>query len=98
MPPQYAEPSHVSSVTFYLASRELRHLRARKYGQLVIIESGPQDDPIPHARLRRDTVHLWTVEVATHTGRWEKTGFRGQLWELLDLLTTQLPWTLASLD
>jgi hypothetical protein len=98
MPPQYAEPSHVSAVTSYLASRQLRHLRARKYGQLVIIESGTKDDPIPHARLRRDTVNLWTLEIATHTGRWEKTEFRGQLRDLLDLLTTQLPWTLASLD
>jgi hypothetical protein len=98
MPPQYAEPAHLSSVASYLASRKLRHLRARKYGQLVIIEFGTKDDPLPHVRLRRDTVHLWSLEIATHTGRWEKTGFRGPLRDLLDLLTTQLPWTLASLD
>jgi hypothetical protein len=24
--------------------------------------------------LRRDTIHLWKLEIATHTGRWEKTG------------------------
>jgi hypothetical protein len=61
----------------------------------VVIESGPKDDPIAHVRLRRETIHLWTLEVATHTGRWEKTGFRGTIDELLGLLVTQLPWTVA---
>jgi hypothetical protein len=57
----------------------------------VVIESGPKDDPIRHVRLRRDTVHYWLLEIATHTGRWEKTGFRGTIDQLIDLLVTQLP-------
>jgi hypothetical protein len=91
----HAAPEHAEAVTAHLEVRGLRHLRARKHGQLVIIESGPEDDPIVHARLRRDTVQLWMLEIATHTGRWEKTGFRGPLRDLLELLVKDLPWTIA---
>jgi hypothetical protein len=31
---------------------------------VVIIESGPEADPNAHARLRRDTVHLWSLEAS----------------------------------
>jgi hypothetical protein len=64
----------------------------------VIIASGPETDPIAHARLRRDTVHLWTLEIATHTGKWEKTGFRGLFQDLLKLMMTDFPWTLAPIE
>ena len=91
----HATPEHAAAVTSYLEAQGLVHLRARKYGQLVIIESGPQDDPFPHARLRRDTIHLWTLEFVTHMGRWERTGFRGLWQDLLKRAITDFPWTLA---
>lgn len=93
-----ATPEDAAAVSSYLAAEGLSHLRARKYGQLVIIESGPEADPFAHARLRRDTVHLWTLELATHTGRWEKTGFRGPWRDLLRELNTSFPWTLAPVE
>lgn len=93
-----ATPQDAAAVSSYLAAEGLSHLRARKYGALVIIESGPESDPIAHARLRRDTVHLWTLEIATHSGRWEKTGIRGQWRELLKELITSFPWTLAPIE
>ena len=95
MPTRYAEPADAHAVARQLEEHGLPHLRARKYGPLVFIESGPDDDPIPHARLRRDTVHLWTLEVATHTGRWEKTGLRDLRAALVDLLVTTFPWIVA---
>jgi hypothetical protein len=88
-------PEYAQAIASRLAARGLTHLRARKHGELVVIESGPKDDPIRHVRLRRDTIHLWWLEAATHTGRWQKTGFRGTIDQLLDLLVTQLPWTVA---
>ncbi|MGK3998863.1 hypothetical protein [Sorangium sp. So ce1024] len=94
----HAAPEHAAAVRSYLEAHGLPHLRARKYGQLVIIESGPENDPIAHARLRRDTVHLWTLEIATHTGKWEKTGFRGLWQDLLKLMMTDFPWTLAPIE
>ncbi len=98
MPKPQATVHDAQAVERYFAAQGMPHLRARKYGALVVIESGPPDDPLPRARLRRDTVHLWTLEIATHTERWEKTGFRGLRDELLDLLTKTLPWTIAPLD
>ncbi|WP_438005929.1 hypothetical protein WME89_00755 [Sorangium sp. So ce321] len=94
----HAAPEHADAVRSYLQAHGLQHLRARKYGQMVIIESGPEADPTAHARLRRDTVHLWTLEIATHTGKWEKTGFRGQWQDLLKLMMTDFPWTLAAIE
>lgn len=96
MPTRNADPADARAVAQQLADYGLHHLRARKYGPLVIVESGPDDDPIAHARLRRDTVHLWTLEIATHTGRWEKTGYRDLQAKLVDLMVTTLPWVLAS--
>jgi hypothetical protein len=80
---QYAaETYHASDLQTYLHDQGHKHLRVRKYGATLIIESGPDDDPVKHARFRRDTVNYWTLEMATHTGRWEKTGMRGLLDDL----------------
>jgi hypothetical protein len=98
MPKPQADSHDAEAVRAYFEESNVLHLRARKYGALVILESGPVEDPIPHARLRRDTVHLWTLEIATHLGRWEKTGFRALRNELLDLLMTTLPWTIAPIE
>jgi hypothetical protein len=80
----------------FLAGRKgLKHLRVRRRADLLTLESGPTGDPVGHARLRRVTVHLWTLECATHTGRWEKTGFRGPMAQLLEMLTSEMAWLLA---
>ncbi|MBI2392302.1 MAG: hypothetical protein HYV09_22125 [Deltaproteobacteria bacterium] len=98
MPARRAEEMHAADARDFLAARRgLGHLRVRRRAELLILESGPDDDPIPHARLRRVAVHLWTLECATHTGRWEKTGFRDRLEPLLELLVTTLPWVVVPL-
>jgi len=80
----------------YLAERgDMKHLRVRRRADLLTLESGPASDPVRHARLRRVTVHYWTLECATHTGRWEKTGCRGPLPMVLGVLTSELGWVLA---
>ncbi|KYG11383.1 hypothetical protein BE21_57635 [Sorangium cellulosum] len=91
----HADPVHAEAVASRLSARGFPHLRARKRGELVVIESGPDDDPIPHARLRRDTVQLWRLEIATHTGRWEPTGIRAPLNDILDVLVHDFPWVLT---
>jgi hypothetical protein len=87
----------LSSLKSKLRSDEaLRHLRVVKRGLVCTLVSGPEDDPWKHVRLRRDTVHLWRLEMAVRGGRkWERTPFRDTLDELLLLLTTQFPWTIA---
>lgn len=50
-----------------LLNREhgLTHLRVRRRGKVITIESGPAGDPFPHARVRRDTAELYTLEMPT---------------------------------
>ena len=76
-------------------------LRVRHRGDLLTLESGDKVDAEGrrrHVRFRRATVHYWTLEAATHTGRWERTGFRDTLPRLVDVLVTTLGWTIASLE
>ena len=57
----------------------LGHLRARHRAETITIESGPADDPILHARVRRVGAHLWVLETADHRGSWEPTDVRTNL-------------------
>lgn len=75
--------------------RELRHLRVRRRAGVLTIESGPKDDTVSHARLRRVTKHLWTLEVASHMGDWQATGLRSLMPDVMRTLQHQYPWVLA---
>lgn len=91
-----AQPSDVLTVEAVLALYpDLSHLRVRRRGDLLTLESGPAEDPQRHARLRRVTVHLWRLEMPASSNRWNLTPFRDQLKILLEMLVHQFPWTLA---
>jgi len=97
MPKLVADELDLESVCAFLdRNRELRHLRPRKRGDTITIESGPKTDPIKHMRFRKVTRQWWTVEMATHTGRWEPTPFREPLLPLIEFVHSSFPWTLAS--
>ena len=67
----------------------------RKRGDTLTLVSGPEHDPVAHARLRKVTRQWWTLEMPTHTGRWDKTGLRAPRTEVLQALVQQFPWTLT---
>jgi hypothetical protein len=93
-----AEDSHATEARRFLRERGgLSHLRARCRADVLTLESGRSDDPIPHARLRREGVHLWRLEMPTSSGRWEKTPHRAQLGEVLRVLADDYPWMLAKI-
>lgn len=98
MPKYNADPHHISQLTALLHERGGEHLRVRKRGAVLTIESGDKVNPWPHARLRRDTVHLWLLEMAVRGGRWERTPFRGLMNELVDALFDDFPWTIAPVE
>jgi hypothetical protein len=83
---------------FFEKSRELRHIRVRRRADLLTLESGDRQDPLPHARLRRLSSQSWRLEMPTHTGRWEPTPYRDDLFELLKTLRAEFAWTLAPVD
>lgn len=90
-----ADEIDVEGTEAFLAQRGLDHVRVRKRGDTLTLLSGPDADPVSHARLRKVTRQWWTLEIPTHTGRWEKTGLRAPRTEVLETLVTQFPWTLA---
>ena len=95
MPKHNADELHELSLRSTLRNHAITHLRVRRHAQLLVLESGPEDDPIPHARFRRQAVHIWTLELPSHTGRWDKTPYRGLIDNMLAVLETEMPWTLA---
>jgi hypothetical protein len=74
------------------------HLRVRTRKDLLTLDSGEPKRAISHVRFRKISTRVWALECATHTGRWEPTPFTGSLPELMDLVTTTLPWTIAPID
>ena len=96
MPKHRAEDHDLAAVRKFLKARQgLGHIRARSRSDLITLESGPKDDPYRHARIRRVSVHLWKLEMATHSGRWEPTPIRGQMDEVLTMLVDAFGWTLS---
>lgn len=102
MPPRRAKPQQSSASPHDAAAvekfvqrlPELAHLRARRRAALITIESGPEDDPVPHARLRRVSSNCWRLEMPTFSGRWEPTPFEGGLEDVLSMLVADFGWTL----
>lgn len=98
MPPKYAaESHHASRVETLLHEQGIEYVRARKYGATVIVESGPEEDPVKHFRLRRDAVQLWCLDIAGRSDRWERTPLRANIDSLVSAVVEQFPWTLTEL-
>ena len=97
MPKRSADLFDVSKLEGLMEKRGLGHLTVRKHGTKLFLESGPDGDRDPHARFTKDTVHLWLLDV--YAGRkWEPTGFRATLDELVNLMDDAFPWLLAPRD
>ena len=90
-----AEPTDADALESFLHQGGFSHLRVRRRGDLLTIESGPDDEPFPRARLRRVGAQSWRLEMATHTGRWELTPIHGRRDDVQRLLVDDFPWTIA---
>jgi hypothetical protein len=98
MPKYAAEQEHVDATLEQLhAYQGLGHLRVRKRGSTLLIESGPADDPVKHARLTRDAVSLWLLDIADHRDRWGPTGLRTTRPELIVALVEGFGWVLTDI-
>lgn len=97
MPEPIADALQAVSLKCLLQTKQLHPLRVRRHGVLLVLESGPDDDAVAHVRFRRLGAHIWRIEMPAHAGGWEATPYRGQIEQLLDLLISTFPWTLAAL-
>ena len=99
MPTHRADDLSADQLSRLLAAHDgLSHLRVRRRGSLLTIESGPDDDAWPHARLRREGVHLWRLEFPAHGGRWDSTPMRSQMPALVEMLVSQFGWMLSDIS
>ena len=94
MPKLTAEQRDADALESFLHHQGLKHLRVRRRGDLLTIESAPVDDPIQHARLRRVTTQYWRLEMSARPKVWEPTPFRGVRAEVQQLLVDSFPWML----
>lgn len=83
------------STAFILHSLGYTHLRARVAGKSVVIESGPDDDPMPHARLMRLSADDWRIDFPKPAGGWETTPYTGPRGNLVAEIHQNAPWMLA---
>jgi hypothetical protein len=98
MPKYAADQDHADATLEQLhAYQGLGHLRVRKHGATLVIESGPAEAPVKHARLTRDAVSLWILDIADHRGRWGPTGLRTTRNELIGVLVEAFGWVLTDI-
>ncbi len=91
-----AEDDNLEDVEEFLATRKnLRHLRAHRRANCIILTTGPTDLPRSCARLRRISVHRWTLDMPDHRGRWEATPYEDALEPLLAFLVKSFSWALT---
>ena len=93
MPRTSAESHHAEDLQRLLHTRKLTHLRTRRHGSAVIVESGPPGDPVKHFRVRRDGADLWCLDIADHRGTWEPTPYRDRMEKLARTALDEFPWT-----
>lgn len=93
-----ASDADVSAVTSFLKTAGLAHLRCRRRGNAVILESGSKADAVPHVRFRKIGPRAWAADAADHRGRWERMHLHGQLAESLKIVADTFPWLLADRD
>jgi hypothetical protein len=97
MPKLSADETHIWTVEDFLAEHPaIAHLRPRKRGDTITLESGPKTDPVPHGRVRRVTTQWWSIELPDHRGRWGEASFeRKTLRQTLEVLHRDFPWALT---
>lgn len=95
MPKLSVTEADVKAVDRWLRCHEqLNHIRVRKRGNLLILESSPEGDSFQHARLRRAEQRLWMLEMP-YRSRWEPTPYcDAEKEHLLDLLLDAFGWML----
>src|SRR5882724_11976841 len=77
--PKVTEKDAAAARKYFDEFEGLEHLRVRARADLLVIESGPPTDPIPHARLRRLNPPSWGLEMASLHERWQRTPDKGPL-------------------
>ena len=74
----------------------MHHLTVAKHSPCLRVDATDEVGAYPIFRLRRSTVHLWTLEFPTSRNRWETTPYRDTIPNLLKLVVNDFGWILAT--
>jgi hypothetical protein len=94
MPKFPEDPFAIVTLEGAITRHGLDHLRVRKHGDLLVVESGSKSHPVHHIRLRRATRQWYTLEIATHTGQWRPVPIRARSEQILETVLREFPWVL----
>lgn len=75
----------------------LQHLRVRKRGMILTVESGHLDDPDPHFRLRSLDSSTWALEFPARGTKWEPTPYIDTAHNLVEVVVNDFPWMIQPL-
>ena len=75
-----------------LRKRGLVHLRVKKHGDSLLVQSGEASDPFNHFKLTALPSQQWRVSMGTRGVAWERTPFQGTLKEVVALVADTFPW------
>lgn len=96
---RFQVPSAVAELTDCAGADETtRHLRFVTRGKRILMVSCEPPDVEQHARFAYVGLDLWSVDIYSHTGRWQPTGMQGTPTELLRTLRDEFPWVVMSRD
>jgi hypothetical protein len=88
--------SHVEELRHILSRLGLQEFHVAKHSPCLRVEAIDEQGNYPVLRLRRDTVHLWILELPKSTNRWETTPYRATMPELMNMVVADFGWLLAA--
>lgn len=95
MPKFPDDPFAIVTLEDAISRHEFDHLRVRKRGDLLVVESGSKRDPVHHIRLRRATRQWYTLEIPTNTGQWQPVPIRARSEQIFETVLREFPWVLV---
>lgn len=75
-----------------LRKRGLTHLRVKKHGDSLLVQSGEPGDAFNHFKLTALPRQQWRISMGTRGTTWERTPFEGSLKEVVALVVDTFPW------
>jgi hypothetical protein len=95
MPKFPEDPFAIVTLEGAISRHGLDHLRVRRHGDLLVVESGSTRDPVHHLRLRRATRQWYTLEIANHNGQWQPVPIRARSEQIFETVLREFPWVLT---
>jgi|ETNmetMinimDraft_26_1059896.scaffolds.fasta_scaffold233432_2 hypothetical protein len=82
----------------FLKRLDANHMKVKREGSDIILQSGALKSPIYHVRFRRHSASVWGMDIAKHTGGWAETPYFGSCEDMMYILAQSFEWVLTKVD